>query len=1082
MAEGDIVIRGTPDFASVRRELDAIEAQINRINQIRITGAVGPGQPGTAPGTFSTEGRPGFVSRPAGPSFGSSFSPAVPNITEQQLPLYRHPAQVPPLQEGMARAIHLTSTPPEAFARGFDYGKYGMLSSTARTFSQNPTPEQYRIRDDPRFSSARYGVIMDIPQEDVRRHESVTSAPGRIPASQIRGFVEFGPEAELRQTGRGWRSPSGRWAAGPSEPGSVSLSSALPPPPPMTEAQAANLAAARSAVDPGVFQLPFQAAKVSVAERRRAADVLQIIRRGEEIRPTPEGAALVREYEAKLGDAPSVAQARHVAEQARQRGGGYAQADMLETLGTQIPGPGGVALRTGALRVRASADVRVSKAYERAAGEYERHPTMESAYGDLTPNVLPGDSPGRGRRSGGGADVSGVTPGIGRVAEQLVDDFVQNLKTEGAKRKGELATAAKDLAAANAREARFTNALDRANLADQLGAERAAASFDRRDEAAMFRREQQQRAYLEGFSNRQIEQEQRIQGLDPAAISRIRGYNPPYDPYMSIMERRADRPDGPRGPNGPRFPPTDDPNRAFGENWARQPGGPNARPGMMERVRRTMTRSVMPTGMYYGLLFGAGEVMSTSATLQAAQSPYLNPDEQVTQIRAGIQSRYTGFGLGTIARSLSEVTGLMGAGTSGTNWFGRIMGAQPGKNQGFSSWSDFDAEMEYAVQQGEASKATVLAHQNRNAARVKAGLDDNGRQPMGHLRMGGFQANIAEQQATGNDTGATWIQIQQSLETEIRNIRAYGDELSRLGVGHKEVERYTLQAADNAKRIAEAQRQLVIKQENMAQWGLQDQIDAANMRAAGQFGAADEAQRRFANFAQKQNANPALHGLIDQLFGAQENELGARSRRRIQQMEGESNALWQEMGGFGKEAAIERLYNESGAVRDAQGNIVDFEGLEDSKNRGQEIHDRSALLRQRAAQIEQQYDQATEAQSKGLASDAHITSLLAKGAEGSARAAEILEETNARAEGRRQQGGPNTDEDVQQILQAGMNRLMTFEREERLKGTQGSAIEVAPGSIGPGFSSDRPREEKSPAILEAIRVALEQLSAALQQP
>lgn len=97
---------------------------------------------------------------------------------------------LPPLKEGFMRVVHLTSASAaeEITASGLDYSKYGMLSSTARAWS-NADDVEFSSTD-PRFQGEHMvAVVFDIPMAEHRLHENITKSPGKVSPEHIVGVV-----------------------------------------------------------------------------------------------------------------------------------------------------------------------------------------------------------------------------------------------------------------------------------------------------------------------------------------------------------------------------------------------------------------------------------------------------------------------------------------------------------------------------------------------------------------------------------------------------------------------------------------------------------------------------------------------------------------------------------------------------------------------------------------------------------------------------------------------------------------------------------------------------------------------------
>ena len=118
-----------------------------------------------------------------------SFNP------ERKMALTRE--DLPPLKDGFVRAVHLTSaaTAQEIAAAGLDYSKYGMLSSTARSWADESQVEYDSA--DPRYQSKDIvAVVMDIPADEHRLHERADKSPGVVPGERVVGIIPVKPDVE----------------------------------------------------------------------------------------------------------------------------------------------------------------------------------------------------------------------------------------------------------------------------------------------------------------------------------------------------------------------------------------------------------------------------------------------------------------------------------------------------------------------------------------------------------------------------------------------------------------------------------------------------------------------------------------------------------------------------------------------------------------------------------------------------------------------------------------------------------------------------------------------------------------------
>lgn len=99
--------------------------------------------------------------------------------------------ELPALKEAHARLVHLTDeTSAESISKsGLRYK--GMISSTARAYS-NPNDTEF-VSEDPRFSGSHVrAVVIDMPFEELRLHDWRTgkSGPGIVPKEYIVGIVK----------------------------------------------------------------------------------------------------------------------------------------------------------------------------------------------------------------------------------------------------------------------------------------------------------------------------------------------------------------------------------------------------------------------------------------------------------------------------------------------------------------------------------------------------------------------------------------------------------------------------------------------------------------------------------------------------------------------------------------------------------------------------------------------------------------------------------------------------------------------------------------------------------------------------
>ena len=110
------------------------------------------------------------------------------NIKNLERTIVRKREELPHLKEGYGRLVHLTS--PSAaegiIQAGLNYEKQGMITSIARIWSKE-SEVQFETND-PRFGG-NVAVVMDVPFEELKLHNSVTKSPGVIPPDYIVGVV-----------------------------------------------------------------------------------------------------------------------------------------------------------------------------------------------------------------------------------------------------------------------------------------------------------------------------------------------------------------------------------------------------------------------------------------------------------------------------------------------------------------------------------------------------------------------------------------------------------------------------------------------------------------------------------------------------------------------------------------------------------------------------------------------------------------------------------------------------------------------------------------------------------------------------
>jgi hypothetical protein len=105
---------------------------------------------------------------------------------------------LPPLRENYARVVHLTKVPDHYIEKikkeGLDYSRHGMLRSTAASYSKEEEVD-YSAHGDPRFSGeGTKAIVMDVPFDELRLHESVSNSPGKVPSKYIVGVIDVSKE------------------------------------------------------------------------------------------------------------------------------------------------------------------------------------------------------------------------------------------------------------------------------------------------------------------------------------------------------------------------------------------------------------------------------------------------------------------------------------------------------------------------------------------------------------------------------------------------------------------------------------------------------------------------------------------------------------------------------------------------------------------------------------------------------------------------------------------------------------------------------------------------------------------------
>lgn len=98
---------------------------------------------------------------------------------------------VPYLKEGFVRLVHVSANPKAEEAirsLGLDYSRQGMVTSTARVFS-NEGDVKYFTPEDQRFSSGA-SFVFDMPVGEYKVHNDVQKSPGVIPSKFLVGVIK----------------------------------------------------------------------------------------------------------------------------------------------------------------------------------------------------------------------------------------------------------------------------------------------------------------------------------------------------------------------------------------------------------------------------------------------------------------------------------------------------------------------------------------------------------------------------------------------------------------------------------------------------------------------------------------------------------------------------------------------------------------------------------------------------------------------------------------------------------------------------------------------------------------------------
>jgi len=124
--------------------------------------------------------------------------------------------ELPKLQEGYVRVVHITKAPQDIDyirKKGLNYEKYGLLSSTARWWGDENEVEYFL--DDARFKGeGAKAVVMDIPEKEARVHCNLTrsdlpKAPGVVPPKYLVGILDVSKEGKREKPSRLERNVGG---------------------------------------------------------------------------------------------------------------------------------------------------------------------------------------------------------------------------------------------------------------------------------------------------------------------------------------------------------------------------------------------------------------------------------------------------------------------------------------------------------------------------------------------------------------------------------------------------------------------------------------------------------------------------------------------------------------------------------------------------------------------------------------------------------------------------------------------------------------------------------------------------------
>lgn len=104
----------------------------------------------------------------------------------------RQISDLPPLEQDRVRVVHITNSShaEEIVQSGLNYEPYGMAMSTGRAWGKAEEVEYGS--NDPRFNRPGLkAVILDMSNDEWKRHNKLDIAPGIIPAYCVVGVVDI---------------------------------------------------------------------------------------------------------------------------------------------------------------------------------------------------------------------------------------------------------------------------------------------------------------------------------------------------------------------------------------------------------------------------------------------------------------------------------------------------------------------------------------------------------------------------------------------------------------------------------------------------------------------------------------------------------------------------------------------------------------------------------------------------------------------------------------------------------------------------------------------------------------------------